>query len=152
MGRRARPFDDIAAFLAGLVDRVTRRLRLAGRLCRTVVLRLRFGDYARVTCSRTMARATADTASILRTALELLDAARATGESRGLTLVGVCLTNLCDHDGAPSLVCAQVGHACEVVIERDHGVLSRQRVSYCDHLVNCAKRPPHRSGGPGRWG
>jgi len=99
LGRRARPFGDIAAFLAGLVDRVTRRMRSAGRLCRTVVLRLRFGDYARVTRSRTMARATADTAAILRIALELLNVARSMIQSRGLTLVGVSLTNLCDHDG-----------------------------------------------------
>ena len=39
---------ELDAILVGLVDRVTGRLRAAKRACRTVVLRLRFGDYARV--------------------------------------------------------------------------------------------------------
>ena len=45
----------------GLVDRVTRRMRGAGRVCRTVMLRLRFGDYTRATRSHTLAEASADT-------------------------------------------------------------------------------------------
>jgi DNA polymerase-4 len=96
LGRRLRPRSEVVAALLGLVDRVTRRLRAAHRLCRTVVLRLRFGDYARVTRSRTMAGATAQTAPIQRTAIELLDEAGALIDARGLTLVGIALGNLCD--------------------------------------------------------
>src|SRR5258707_2025457 len=45
LGRTPRPREDVEASLIALVDRVTRRLRAAKRVCRTVVLRLRFGDY-----------------------------------------------------------------------------------------------------------
>ena len=45
----------------GLVDRVTRRMRDADRTGRTVMLRLRFDDFSRVTRSRTLLRATAQT-------------------------------------------------------------------------------------------
>ena len=45
---------EIDASLVGLVDRVTRRMRAAGRVGRTVVLRLRFGDFTRATRSHTM--------------------------------------------------------------------------------------------------
>jgi DNA polymerase IV len=98
LGRKVRPKSEVVASLIGLVDRVTRRLRAARRLCRTVVLRLRFLDYERVTRSRTMASATADTAPILRTATELLEEAGPLIARRGLTLVGVACTNLCDQD------------------------------------------------------
>ena len=37
--------------LVALVDRITRRMRSAGRVGRTVVLRLRFGDFSRATRS-----------------------------------------------------------------------------------------------------
>ena len=46
--------------LVGLVDRVTRRMRAAGRVGRTVMLRLRFDDFSRATRSHTMPRATAE--------------------------------------------------------------------------------------------
>ncbi|MGZ4711226.1 MAG: DNA polymerase IV, partial [Acidimicrobiales bacterium] len=54
LGRKPRAPDELATYLTGLVDRVTRRLRTARRLCRTVVLRLRFADFSRATRSRTM--------------------------------------------------------------------------------------------------
>ena len=47
--------------LEGIVDRVTRRMRKAKRLGRTVTLRLRFEDFARVTRSHTLVQATAQT-------------------------------------------------------------------------------------------
>lgn len=81
-----------------LVDRVTRRLRAARRACRTVVLRMRFDDFARASRSRTLAEATTRTATILAVARDLLSTARELIEQRGLTLVGVALTNLCDED------------------------------------------------------
>jgi DNA polymerase-4 len=86
----------VAATLIGLVDRVARRLRAAHRVCRTVVLRLRFADYSRATRSRTMAEPTARTDTILAVANQLLALAAPTIDTRGLTLVGVALTNLAD--------------------------------------------------------
>jgi DNA polymerase-4 len=98
LGRRPRPPEEIAVALLGLVDRVARRLRAARRVCRTVVLRLRFADYSRATRSYTMAEPTWRTDVIARTASELLTAARPLIADRGLTLVGVALTNLEDQD------------------------------------------------------
>ena len=54
----------------------TRRMRAADRVGRTVVLRLRFGDFTRVTRSHTLERATAHTETILATVISLLHAAR----------------------------------------------------------------------------
>jgi DNA polymerase IV len=96
LGRRQRSSEEIATALTALVDRVTRRLRGAGRVCRTVVLRLRFSDYTRATRSYTMSDATSHTQTILTTALDLLRLSEPTIERRGLTLVGVALMNLAD--------------------------------------------------------
>lgn len=82
--------------LVGLVDRLSGRLRAARRVCRTVTLRLRFGDYARATRSRTLPQATAETARILETARALLAAAAPAIAERGLTLIGVSLGDLRD--------------------------------------------------------
>jgi DNA polymerase IV len=82
--------------LIGLVDRVMRRMRAAQRMARTVVLRLRFKDYARATRSHTLSEATWHTEPILATARALLHASAPLIEERGLTLVGVALTNLED--------------------------------------------------------
>lgn len=41
--------DAVDAALVALVERVTRRMRAAGRVGRTVVLRLRFDDFTRAT-------------------------------------------------------------------------------------------------------
>jgi DNA polymerase-4 len=97
LGRRRHSAEEIATALTALVDRVTRRLRGARRLCRTIVLRLRFSDYTRATRSCTMPDATSHTHTILTVALELLELSMPTIERRGLTLVGVALTSLSDH-------------------------------------------------------
>jgi DNA polymerase IV len=94
LGRRRRPRDDIDAVLLGLVDRVTRRMRAAGRVGRTVVLRLRFDDFSRATRSFTLKDATAETDAILDTSRALLATAQPMIERRGLTLVGVAVANL----------------------------------------------------------
>jgi DNA polymerase-4 len=94
-GRRRRP-EEVAATLMGLVDRVMRRLRAARRVCRTVVLRMRFDDFSRATRSRTLLEPTARTQIILATARELLVEAASMIDLRGLTLIGVALTNLAD--------------------------------------------------------
>jgi DNA polymerase-4 len=97
LGRRAMPLAEVDTALAGLVDRVTRRMRTAGRTGRTVTLRLRFDDFSRATRSHTLPYATAGTESILETARDLLVAAAPMIERRGLTLVGVAVGNL--HEG-----------------------------------------------------
>jgi DNA polymerase IV len=99
LGQRSRPRSELDAALIGLVDRVTRRLRGADRVCRTVVLRLRFADYNRGTRSRTMAEPTARTHVILKTAADLLTQSMPLIERRGLTLIGISLTNLEDEAG-----------------------------------------------------
>ncbi|HEY6031350.1 MAG TPA: DNA polymerase IV, partial [Gaiellaceae bacterium] len=88
----------VDADLVALVDRVTRRMRKARRVGRTVVLRLRFDDYSRATRSHTLRRATAGTETILAAARGLLAAVLPTLETRGLTLVGISVANLEDAD------------------------------------------------------
>ena len=68
----------------------------ARRVCRTVVLRLRFDDFSRATRSRTLLEATAQTGTILATARALLAAAMPMIEREGITLLGVSLGNLAD--------------------------------------------------------
>ncbi|TQF73384.1 DNA polymerase IV [Rhodococcus spelaei] len=99
LGRRPRSFEEIDATLAGLVDRVAGRLRRAGRVCRTVVLRLRFDDFTRATRSHTLVQATARTEVILVAVRTLLADARPIIADGGLTLVGVALTNLDEMGG-----------------------------------------------------
>jgi DNA polymerase IV len=96
LGRRRRSRDDVDAVLLGLVDRVTRRMRAAHRIGRTVTLRLRFDDFTRATRSFTLNEATAETQAIFATARGLLAAEARTIQHRGLTLVGVAVSNLTD--------------------------------------------------------
>jgi DNA polymerase-4 len=98
LGRGPRSPEDIDAAVVALVDRVTRRMRAAGRVGRTVVLRLRFADFSRATRSHTLPQATAGTRTILDTVRTLLAAAAPTIADRGLTLVGVAVGNLADAD------------------------------------------------------
>jgi DNA polymerase IV len=96
LGRAPTSLDDVDASLVGLVDRVTRRMRAAGRVGRTVVLRLRFDDSSRATRSHTLPYATANTEAILTTARGLLEIAVPMIERRGITLVGIAVGNLDD--------------------------------------------------------
>jgi DNA polymerase-4 len=96
LGRSPRSLDDVDAALVALVDRVTRRMRAAGRVGRTIVLRLRFADFSRATRSHTLPHATANTETILITARGLLAIAAPMIERRGITLVGVAVSNLED--------------------------------------------------------
>jgi DNA polymerase-4 len=92
--RGSRSAETLDADLIALVDRLARRLRAAHRVCRTVTLRLRFDDLSRATRSRTLAEATADTASLLAIARLLLSEALPLIRSRGITLIGVTFCNL----------------------------------------------------------
>lgn len=96
LGRTPRTFESIDAVLVGLVDRVTRRLRDAGRVGRTVMLRLRFEDFVKVTRSHSVDQATADTATILAVARGLLGASLERIRRDGLTLVGLTIASLAD--------------------------------------------------------
>jgi DNA polymerase IV len=99
LGRSPKSLEDVAAALVGLVERVTRRMRVAGRAGRTVVLRLRFDDFSRATRSHTLPQPTANTGVILATAGALLEEAAPLIERRGITLVGVAVANLADGTG-----------------------------------------------------
>ncbi|MGH3023768.1 MAG: DNA polymerase IV [Gaiellaceae bacterium] len=96
LGRFRGSPGELDAVLVGIVDRVTRRMRMAGRIGRTVVLRVRFGDYARVTRSHTLPRPTSHTESVLATARWLLATALPLIERQGITLLGVAVANLDD--------------------------------------------------------
>jgi DNA polymerase IV len=110
-GRRPRSPDAVDADVIALVDRVTRRMRAAGRVGRTVVLRLRFDDFSRATRSHTLPRPTAETQVILTTMRGLLATATPMIERRGLTLVGLSVANL-DNDDAVQLVLPFDRHSC----------------------------------------
>jgi DNA polymerase IV len=98
LGRRPKSFEEVDSSVIAIVDRVARRLRNGRRQCRTVVLRLRFGDFTRATRSLTMPRLTDQSQTILDAARTLLSSAVPLIETRGITLVGISLTNLADCD------------------------------------------------------
>jgi DNA polymerase IV len=96
LGRSPTSLENLDVALVGLVDRVTGRMRVAGRVGRTVVLRLRFDDFSRATRSHTLPYPTASTQAILTTVRELLTIAAPMIDRRGITLVGVAVSNLAD--------------------------------------------------------
>jgi DNA polymerase-4 len=96
LGRGPRSWEELDATVVALVDRLARRLRAAGRVCRTVVLRLRFDDFSRATRSHTLAEATAQTQTVLAVARALLATAMPLIERQGITLISVALGNLQD--------------------------------------------------------
>ena len=102
IGRGPHAPGTVEASAVAIVDRVTRRMRAAGRVGRTVVLRLRFDDFSRATRSRTLPRATARTETVLTAVQGLLSEAAPLIEQRGITLVGISVANL-DDDGAVQL-------------------------------------------------
>ena len=62
------------------------------------MLRLRFDDFSRATRSHTVAEATTRTATLLSIVRGLFVAAQPLIRARGLTLIGVALSNLCDEN------------------------------------------------------
>ena len=100
LGRRRRSLSEIDSSVIAIVDRVARRLRRGRRLCRTVVLRLRFDDFTRATRSLTLPRPTDQSAEVLAAARALLAEATPLIESRGITLIGLSLTSLAEVDRA----------------------------------------------------
>jgi DNA polymerase-4 len=126
LGRSRRAPEEVDAVLVGIVERVTRRMRIAGRVGRTVVLRLRFADFSRATRSHTLPLPTAHTHSILRTARWLLATAQPEVDRRGLTLVGIAVANL-ESDAVLQLMLAldrYSGNALDAALDeirRRHG-------------------------------
>jgi len=120
LGRSPRSPEDLDAALIGLVERVTGRMRKAGRTGRTVVLRLRFGDFSRVTRSHTLTWPTSHTGTILAIARGLLVAAMPMIERQGITLVGIAVANL-DDSGAIQLTLPfdrQSGSALDAALDQ----------------------------------
>jgi len=103
IGWRRHTPAEIDATLVAIVDRVTRRMRDAERVGRTVTLRLRFDDFSRATRSHTLPWPTAHTELILATVRDLYEVARPLINEKGLTLVGISVGNL-DDDGALQLM------------------------------------------------
>jgi DNA polymerase IV len=123
LGRAPKTFADVDAALLALTDRVTRRMRSAGRAGRTVVLRLRFADFSRATRSHTLAHATHQTDAILATARGLLAASMPMIEQRGLTLIGVAVAQL-EGDDALQLMLpldGRDGTALDVALDEIRG-------------------------------
>ena len=102
LGRAPRSCADIDAVAVRLVDRVTQRMRKAGRVGRTVVIRLRFDDFTRVSRSHTISRPSAQTSTILGAVRQLLRDAQPMIDERGITLLGIAVANL-DNDSAVQL-------------------------------------------------
>jgi DNA polymerase IV len=101
-GNRMSPVE-IDAVVVNLIDRITSRMRAAGRTGRTVVLRLRFDDFSRATRSRTLPWATSSTQPILAAARLLVASAAPVIAQRGLTLVGFAVSGI-DRSGAQQLM------------------------------------------------
>jgi DNA polymerase-4 len=96
LGWRSRTSAEVDAALTALVDRVTRRLRAADRVGRTVTVRLRFADLSRATRSHTLPEPTRSTQEVLTAARILLSQAGPAIETGGLSLIGVTISNLDD--------------------------------------------------------
>ncbi|MGB0120419.1 MAG: DNA polymerase IV [Solirubrobacterales bacterium] len=90
----SRTVAEIDTLAAGLVDRVTGRLRKGGKVCRTVSIGLRFDDFSRASRSQTLPGSTALTGTILAAVRSLLASARPMIEDKGLTLLSISLENL----------------------------------------------------------
>lgn len=90
-------FGDADQALLALCDKVGRRLRRSAQQASTVTIRLRFGDFRRSTSSRTFARPTESTTTIIDAARSLLQSRRVEIEREGITLIGVALSGLDGH-------------------------------------------------------
>lgn len=94
LGTRLRSTEELDLILMQIIDRLGRRLRDGDRVCRTVVLRLRFGDFTKATRSRSLRSPTDRTAVLLTLARALLAAAQPEISARGITLLGISLSQL----------------------------------------------------------
>jgi DNA polymerase IV len=109
LGRGPRTRAELEAALTDLSERLAKRMAKKGRAGRTVVLRLRFGDYTRATRSHTLGCATGEPAAIAGAACELLEGALPLVQERGITLVGLTVTNLAGEPAGRQLGLALFG-------------------------------------------
>lgn len=118
---------ELEVVLIAVVDRVTRRMRRAGRSGRTVTLRFRFDDFSRATRSSSLPHATSATGPVQEVALSLLRVAWPMIDERGLTLIGLSVSNLVDDDrtggaqlalGFDASVAPEIDTAIDAVRER----------------------------------
>ncbi len=118
-----RTHQEVDGMLLDVVDRVAGRLRRSKLLARTVTVRLRTTEFAPKTRSRTLPHPTAETATILVTARELLSDYRAEVGSAGLTKVGLSLSGL-GPDSAIQLALPfdTAGPRSAVAVDRDGAV------------------------------
>ncbi|MFF9561801.1 DNA polymerase IV [Leifsonia sp. NPDC014704] len=94
LGSRPRTSEELDLILTQIIDRLARRLRDGDRTCRTIVLRLRFGDFTRATRSRTLGFPSDRTSVLLTVARSLLAAVQPEIAERGITLIGISLSHL----------------------------------------------------------
>ena len=134
LGRGPKSPETIEALVLGIVDRVTRRMRSAGRAGRTVTLRFRYDDFTRATRARTVCHPTASTEVVGAVARAILAAEQETIRAKGLTLIGMSVGNLIDTTSRPSQLVLPFGRkdpsALDPTIDelRDrfgHGALTR---------------------------
>lgn len=102
LGSRPRSLAELELIVTQIVDGLGKRLRDRGTTSKTVVLRLRYGDFTRATRSHTLGVPTDRTDVVLKTALKLLASVESEIRERGVTLVGVSLSHL-DDAGAAQL-------------------------------------------------
>ena len=115
LGRRPRSFEEIDARLAGLVERVARRLRAGKRRARTVTVRFRLGDMSRLTRSHSFAVATDRTDLFVDAARGLLHREHGLVLARGLTLIGVAVANL--EDGSEIQLALPFGDRADATLD-----------------------------------
>jgi DNA polymerase-4 len=135
IGWRPKTDEDIDAAAVAIVDRVTRRMRAAGRVGRTVVLRMRFNDSTRATRSHTLPRSTAHTETVLRAVRSLLQGAQPLIDEQGLTLVGVAVANL-DNEDAVQLTLPFDNHtdALDSALDELHERFGSEAITRATHL------------------
>jgi DNA polymerase-4 len=104
---------EVDAVVVNLIDRITRRMRAAGRTGRTVLLRLRFDDFSRATRSHTLTWSTSSTEPILAAARGLVAEAGPLIAEKGLTLVGFAVAGI-DPSGAQQLTLPFEGEPAEI--------------------------------------
>ena len=80
--------------LSRLASRVGARLRRGGRAGRTLTVRARFSDFQAITRATTMRTATASSAVLYRTALDLTTGVLDEFPNRGLSLLGISMSHL----------------------------------------------------------
>ncbi|HUF99025.1 MAG TPA: DNA polymerase IV [Ilumatobacter sp.] len=101
LGRGDRSAAQLDAYLLAIVDRVTRRMRAADRVGTTLIMRLRYDDFTQATRSRTLPHPTSSTEPIAQLALAMLHREAESIAERGLTLIGLSVSNLADTGSAP---------------------------------------------------